>query len=309
MSHSENPLSDLRCILPGVHSPFSALLAERAGAEALYLSGGALTSDRGIPDIGLISVKELAEATFSIRQVCALPLVVDADTGFGEAINVWRSVRMLEAAGADAIQIEDQRMPKRCGHLEGKELIDADAMCEKIRTAVAARRRALIVARTDARSVEGLQSALSRARRYMDEGADIIFPEALENRTEFRAFAGRVHARLIANMTEFGRTELIGAEEFFSMGYSFVLFPVTAFRAAAKAERMVYEELLMHGSQSAVLKDLMTREEQYDVIHYDSYRKIDEDVSVHREPYFSTQRKSRKGKSRTMSSDNSRSTD
>lgn len=271
-----NPLSRVKfAIVPGVHNAFTAMMAERLGARAIYLSGGALTSSMGLPDIGLITLDELAQAVRSIRQAVGIPIIVDADTGFGGAVNVWRCVRVLEKAGADGIQIEDQRMPKRCGHLEGKEVIPAGEMAEKIRAAVSARRETLIIARTDARSVNGLGDAAERGRRYFSEGADIVFPEALVNGDEFELFARRVDGPLLANMTEFGKTPMIRAEEFKRYGYRYVIFPVTAFRAAARAAENAIATLLSKGTQSGIIPKLMTRAEQYDVIHYQEYSTMD----------------------------------
>ena len=255
------------------------MLAERTGFRALYLSGAALTSSMGLPDLGLITLDEVAEAVRRIRRVTNLPLIVDADTGFGEALNVYRAVQVLEEAGASAIQIEDQRMPKRCGHLEGKEVISRDEMVEKIAAALKARRRALIVARTDARGVMGLDEAVERGNLYGEVGADIIFPEALLSREEFAEAARRIRHPLLANMTEFGKTPYIGAEEFRGMGYRIVIFPVTAFRAAARAAADAYAHLMERGTQGDFLDRLMTRSDQYEVIRYHMYEELDAEIA------------------------------
>lgn len=261
-------------IVPGVYNPMSALLAERAGAKALYLSGGALTSSMGIPDLGLITLDELSGTVQRIREVTDLPLIVDADTGFGEVSNVWRAVRRLERAGADAIQIEDQVMPKKCGHLEGKELIPEVEMREKIRAALDARNEALIIARTDARAVEGVKGMLQRGRAYLEEGADILFPEALTDIEEFRLVTSKMKGKFLANMTEFGKTPYITAEEFRKAGYTFVIFPVTLLRVAVKAEIGALRELLERGTQKGMLDDMITREEQYRIIRYEMYERM-----------------------------------
>lgn len=266
-------------VVPGVFNPFTALQAERAGFRAAYLSGGALTSSMGIPDIGLISLRELSDAVRQIREVTDIPLIVDADTGFGNALSVWRTVRVLEESGADAIQIEDQKAPKRCGHLEGKELIDADEMGQKIRAAVDARRNALIIARTDSRAVEGMEGAINRARKYYDSGADIIFPEALLSRQEFSRFSKSVDAPLLANMTEFGKTPLIDSSFFRKAGYRYVIFPVTAFRAAALAVEHAFTALASDGTQRGIITSLMTREKQYEIIRYHDYELLDRQIS------------------------------
>ncbi|QKR00076.1 methylisocitrate lyase [Metallosphaera tengchongensis] len=266
-------------IVPGVFNPFSALLAERVGFKAVYLSGGALTSSLGLPDIGIIDMYELADMVRRIREVTQIPMIVDADTGFGEALNVYRTVSVLEKAGADAIQIEDQRMPKKCGHLEGKEVVPHDEMISKIKAAVRARKEARIIARTDSRAVFGLRDAIERAKAYLDAGADIIFPEALTSKDEFREFAKEVKAPLLANMTEFGKTPLISAREFQEMGYVYVIFPVTIFRVAAKAMEDALKVLKEEGTQRNLMEKMMTRKEQYEVIHYDYYEKLDRELA------------------------------
>lgn len=262
-------------VVPGVYDAFSALVAEKVGFKALYLSGAALTSSMGLPDLGIITLDELAEAVRRIRRVTELPIIVDADTGFGEPLNVYRTVKVLEEAGASAIQIEDQRNPKKCGHLDQKEVVSAQEMVEKLVAALDARKESLIIARTDARGVTGIEDAIERAKIYVEAGADIIFPEALLNEDEFRYFAKSVNAPLLANMTEFGKTPYISAEKFKSMGYSMVIFPVTAFRAAAKALMETYSSLMKYGTQLPFLDKLMTRAEQYEVINYKFYEDLD----------------------------------
>ncbi|MEL9970090.1 MAG: methylisocitrate lyase [Metallosphaera sp.] len=266
-------------IIPGVFNPFTALLAERVGFKAIYLSGGALTSSLGLPDIGIIDLMELVDMVRRIREVTSIPMIVDADTGFGEAINVYRTVSLLERAGADAIQIEDQRMPKKCGHLEGKEVISDKEMVSKIRAAVRARKKAKIIARVDSRAILGLRDSIERAKAYLEAGADIIFPEALQSEEEFREFAKEVHAPLLANMTEFGKTPLITAEEFRNMGYTYVIFPVTIFRVAARAMEDALKVLMKEGTQKNLMDKMMTRKEQYEVINYDYYERLDKELA------------------------------
>ena len=266
-------------IIPGVFNPFTALLAEKVGFKAVYLSGAALTSSFGLPDLGVITLDEVAEMVRRIREVTNIPIIVDADTGFGEAINVYRAVKVLEKAGASAIQIEDQVLPKKCGHLEGKEVVTPKDMIAKIRAAVKARRDMLIIARTDARGVNGLQDAIERAKLYLEAGADVIFPEALENKEEFAIFAKEVKAPLLANMTEFGKTPLITASEFKEMGYKYVIFPVTIFRVAAKAMKEALEVLLKEGTQKSLMDKMMTRKEQYEVINYYFYESLDKELA------------------------------
>jgi len=265
--------------VPGVFNPFTALLAERVGFKAVYLSGGALTSSMGLPDIGIIDMYELADMVRRIREVTEIPMIVDADTGFGEALNVYRTVRVLERAGADAIQIEDQRLPKKCGHLDGKEVIPHNEMVSKIKAAVRARREAKIIARVDSRAILGLRDAIERAKAYLEAGADIIFPEALQSKEEFREFSREVNAPLLANMTEFGKTPLITAQEFREMGYTYVIFPVTIFRVAAKAMEDALRVLLAEGTQKNLMDKMMTRKQQYEVIRYDYYEKLDKELA------------------------------
>ncbi|MCC6060110.1 MAG: methylisocitrate lyase [Desulfurococcales archaeon] len=274
-------------VAPGVYGPVFALLAERMGFEALYLSGAALTGFLAMPDIGLITLSELATMTRYITRVVGVPLIVDADTGFGEAINVARTIRDLEDAGAAAIQIEDQVMPKKCGHLPGKSVIPAVDMMKKIRAAVDARRRdTLIVARTDARDVEGLEGAIERAQLYVEAGADVIFPEALRSLEEFREFARRVKAPLLANMTEFGKTPYISVQEFREAGYKVVIFPATLFRISLGAAREALEVLKSQGTQKSLLDRMMSREDFYKLIGYRDYEERDLRVSAEIEELY-----------------------
>ena len=265
--------------VPGVYNPFSAMLARRKGFRAVYLSGGGLTASMGLPDLGVITLTELASMVRSIHEITDIPIIVDADTGFGETLNVYRTVKLLEEAGASAIQIEDQVSPKRCGHLNGKEVVPRDNMVEKIRAAEAARDNALIIARTDARAVNGMEDALARAKTYVKEGADIVFPEALLGRDEFRHFAENTDFPLLANMTEFGKTPFIRADEFRKMGYRIVIFPVTLFRIAAKAMDDALDALMRDGTQEGIINNMMTRKEQYEVINYDFYQNFDSTIA------------------------------
>ncbi|MEM3951549.1 methylisocitrate lyase [Saccharolobus sp.] len=265
-------------IVPGVFNPFTAILAKKVGFKAVYLSGAALTSSYGLPDIGLITLDEVAEMIRRIKEVADIPIIVDSDTGFGEAMNVYRTVRVLEKAGADAIQIEDQRMPKKCGHLEGKEVVEPLEMVQKIKAALKARRDALIIARVDSRGVIGLDDAIERAKIYLEAGADIIFPEALTSKEEFAKFAKEVKAPLLANMTEFGKTPYIKAQEFKEMGYKYVIFPVTVFRVAAKAMKDALEVLLKEGTQVNLLDKMITRQQQYEIIDYFFYERLDREL-------------------------------
>jgi methylisocitrate lyase len=264
---------------PGVFNPAVALLAQAAGFECLYFSGAAFANSLGLPDLGVTTLSEVAEAASRISAaVPSLPLIVDVDTGFGEAVNVSRAVHEMERAGAAAIQIEDQVMPKRCGHLDGKEVVAPAEMAKKIIAAKAAARTGLlIIARTDAIETEGLDRAIERARLYKKAGADVIFPEALGSRKEFVEFARKVDGPLLANMTEFGKTPYLSLSEFSRLGegYKLVIFPVTAFRAAMQAAKEALSEISRSGTQKNLLQKMMTRDEFNRLIDYHSVERTD----------------------------------
>ena len=263
---SERPI-----MIPGVFNALTAKLAERLGYRAAYLSGGALSAGwAGLPDIGLLTLNEFAEQAAILAGATNLPLLCDADTGFGETVNVERTVRLYEAAGAAGLHLEDQVLPKRCGHLSGKSVIEPQAMVAKIRAAVAARRDPgfVVVARTDARSVEGFDAAVDRARRYVDAGADMIVPEALESLDEFARFAQAIEAPLLANLTEFGKGPLPYFGELADLGYRAALYPLTAFRVAMKAAEEALIHLRDHGDQRGLLGRMQTRGELYDLLGY-----------------------------------------
>ena len=263
-------------VAPGVSNPAVAKLAETIGFRALYFSGAGFSSQLALPDLGVTTLTEVSRATGEITARINIPLVVDADTGFGEALNVARTVAELRRAGAAAMHIEDQVLPKRCGHLEGKELVEAEEMIKKVIAAKeAAKKELLVIARTDARSVEGIDSAIERAKNYQRAGADMIFPEALESREEFVEFRRKITSPLMANMTEFGKTPYMTTKEFESIGYELVIFPVTAFRAMMRAAQNALNTLMDEGTQKGMIKNLMTREEFYDLIDYYAYEKMD----------------------------------
>ncbi len=264
--------------LPGAHNGLAGLQAKAAGFEALYLSGAAMTASMGLPDLGVITVDE---ACFFIRQIAratGLPIVVDGDTGYGEALNVMHMVRAFEDAGAGAVHIEDQLLPKKCGHLNDKKLADPDDMAAKIAAARRARRHLYIIARTDAAASEGLEGAVKRAQLYLDAGADAIFPEALTNEEMFRAFAKAVDAPMLANMTEFGRTPYFSAQAFAEMGYKMVIWPVSSLRVAAKAQERLYATIKRDGGTQAMLDEMQTRKELYDSIGYHDYEALDQSI-------------------------------
>ncbi len=262
-------------VAPGVFSPLAAVVARRLGFSALYVSGAGFSASLALPDLGVFTLTELAEFVRRVYRACGLPLVVDADTGFGEALNVVAAVRELEWAGAAAVQLEDQPLPKKCGHLSGKSVVPPEEMARKVAAAASARRHTLIVARTDARAVEGLEGAVRRARLYREAGADVIFPEALESEEEFAEFARRVGGLLLANMTEFGRSPSLPARRLGELGYRLVIFPATALRAAMKAAEEVLRVLREEGTQARVLDRLQTRAELYERIGYHDYEEWD----------------------------------
>jgi methylisocitrate lyase len=269
--------------VPGVFSPAVALLAEEAGFECLYFSGAAFANSLGLPDVGVTTLSEVAEAAgWVTAAVPSLPLIVDVDTGFGEAVSVARTVREMEKIRAAAIQIEDQVMPKRCGHLDGKEIVEPAEMAKKIIAAKAAAKTGLVViARTDAAETEGLDGAIERARLYKKAGADVIFPEALRSPKEFAEFAKKVDGPLLANMTEFGKTPYISLAEFSKLGegYKVVIFPVTTFRAAMRAAKEALSELSSAGTQKAFLTKMVTRDEFNALIGYPSLERRDRETA------------------------------
>jgi methylisocitrate lyase len=262
--------------MPGTHNGIAALQAARAGFEALYLSGAAMSSSMGLPDLGVITVDEVC---FFIRQVArssGLPVLVDGDTGYGEALNVMHMVRAFEEAGAAAVHLEDQLLPKKCGHLNDKKLAPPHDMAAKVAAAAKARRNLCVIARTDAAASEGIDGAVARARLYLEAGADAIFPEALTSADMFRAFAKAMPGvKLLANMTEFGRTPFFTASEFEAMGYRMVIWPVSALRAANKAQEGVYAAIQRDGGTQNVIDRMQTRQELYDAIRYHDYEALD----------------------------------
>ena len=264
--------------MPGAHNGMAALQAKAAGFEALYLSGAGMSASMGLPDLGVITVDEVC---FFIRQVsraCGLPVLVDGDTGYGEALNVMHMVRSFEDAGAAAVHIEDQLLPKKCGHLNDKKLAAPADMAAKIAAAVKARRHLYIIARTDAAASEGLEGAVARAGRYLDAGADAVFPEALADHEMLREFVRRVQAPLLANMTEFGRTPFCTAREFGDMGYKMVIWPVSALRVAARAQEELFAAIRRDGGAQSMLPRMQTRGELYALIGYHDYEALDASI-------------------------------
>ena len=259
-------------MLPGVANASTARQVERLGFDAVYVSGaGMANSTAGVPDIGLLTLTEVAQLAGYIARAVKIPAIVDADTGFGGSENVARTIRELEAVGLAGCHIEDQQFPKRCGHLSGKSLVDAEAMTEKIKAAVAARHDPdfMIIARTDARAVEDFGRTIDRAQRYVEAGADAIFPEALQNAGEFRDFAREIDMPLLANMTEFGKSPLFSFKELAGFGYRMVIFPQSAFRVSMKASEGLLRALKKDGTQKEWLDQMQTRQELYELLDYD----------------------------------------
>lgn len=265
--------------VPGAHDAMAARIAKQTGFEALYLSGAAYTASRGLPDLGLVYSNEVADRARDIVRATGLPLLVDIDTGFGGVLNVARTAREMVEAGVAAVQIEDQDLPKKCGHLNGKKLISVEEMVQKIRIIKEVSPTLFVMARTDARGVEGLDSAISRAKQYVAAGADGIFPEALVDEEEFRLFHQAIHVPLLANMTEFGRTPYYTVTQFQSFGFKLVIYPVTSLRVAAKAYEQVFMELKETGTQVGAVERMQTRKELYNTILYYDYEALDKTVA------------------------------
>ncbi|HEX4300575.1 MAG TPA: methylisocitrate lyase [Gammaproteobacteria bacterium] len=272
---AEGPLQ-----VAGAINAYASLLAERAGFKALYLSGaGVANASFGLPDLGMTSLNDVCEDIRRISGATELPLLVDADTGWGSAFNISRTAAEMIRAGAGGLHIEDQVAAKRCGHRPGKELVDAAEMCDRIKSAVDGRTDAkfVIMARTDAHAVEGQQAAVDRALKYVEAGADMIFAEALTTLDEYKQFTKAVKVPVLANITEFGKTPLFTTQELGDAGVRLVLYPLSAFRAMSKAAERVYSELRSKGTQKGVLDTMQTRVELYDVLGYMDYeKKLDE---------------------------------
>lgn len=265
--------------VPGAHDGMSGLLAKRAGFECLYISGAAISASMGLPDLGIMTMEEICAATRNIARATKLPLIVDGDTGYGEALNVMRLVRELESAGAAAVQIEDQVLPKKCGHLNDKTLVSPQEMAAKVAAAKRAATHLRIIARTDA-AADSLSDAIERAKLYVEAGADIIFPEALPDDQAFRHFKTEVDVPLLANMTEFGRTPYRSAEEFETKGYKIVIWPVSSLRVAAKANEQLFAHLAEAGETKSLLDRMQTRSELYETIGYTEFEKLDGSVAL-----------------------------
>jgi methylisocitrate lyase len=259
-------------MMPGVPNAAMARQVERTGFDAVYISGaGMANATAGVPDIGLLTLTEVVRLAGYVARAVKIPAIVDADTGFGGAENVARTIQELEKAGLAGCHIEDQEFPKRCGHLAGKSIVDVEEMVGKIKAAVAARRdpNFLIIARTDARAVEDFRAAVNRSEKYLAAGADAIFPEALQSAEEFRDFAKAIKAPLLANMTEFGKSPLLSFKDFSDFGYRMVIFPMSALRVAMKASAEFLRALKKSGTQKDWIDEMQTRQELYELLDYD----------------------------------------
>ncbi|WP_280213115.1 methylisocitrate lyase [Nocardia cyriacigeorgica] len=266
--------------LPGAFNPLVAKLIQELGFEGVYVSGAVVSAELGLPDIGLTTLTEVAERGQQIARVTELPVLIDADTGFGEPMNAARTVTLLEDAGLAACHIEDQVNPKRCGHLDGKAVVDRDEMVRRLRAAVTARRdpNFVICARTDARAIEGLDAAIDRAKAYADAGADLIFTEALADESEFAKFRAAVDVPLLANMTEFGKSELISAGTLEAIGFDAVIYPVSTLRLAMFAVEHGLREIASTGTQAGLLDAMQHRSRLYELLEYQRYNDFDSGI-------------------------------
>jgi methylisocitrate lyase len=265
---------------PGAFNPLSAKLIQEKGMDGVYISGAVLAADLGLPDIGLTTLTEVAGRSQQIARMTDLPALVDADTGFGEPMNVARSVQTLEDAGLSGLHLEDQVNPKRCGHLDGKQVVDLDTALKRIRAAVDARRdpNFLIMARTDIRGVEGLDAAVDRAKALVDAGADAIFPEAMASLEEFAAIRAAVDVPILANMTEFGKSELFSTTQLANVGVNIVIFPVSLLRLAMGAAERALDLINEEGSLNSVVPEMQTRARLYEVLDYEAYNHFDSGI-------------------------------
>ena len=265
--------------IPGTHNGMAALQARKAGFEALYISGAAITASMGLPDLGIIPVDEVCFFVRQVARASQLPVLVDGDTGYGEALNVMHMVRAFEDAGGAAVQLEDQMLPKKCGHLNDKKLAAPQDMAAKVAAARVARRHLQIIARTDSAASEGMDGAIARARMYLEAGADAIFPEALYDAEMFREFARRMPGvPLLANMTEFGRTPFFTAAEFEQMGYHMVIWPVSSLRVANKAQEMLFQAVAREDGTHTMVDQMQTRAELYETLGYHEFEALDASI-------------------------------
>ncbi|MFD6090487.1 methylisocitrate lyase [Oerskovia sp. NPDC060338] len=270
--------------LPGAFNPLSARLIEDKGFDGVYVSGAVISADLGLPDIGLTTLTEVATRAGQIARMTNLPAIVDADTGFGEPMNVARTIQTLEDAGVAGCHIEDQVNPKRCGHLDGKATVDLETATKRIRAAVDARRdpNFLVMARTDVRASDGLAVAIDRAKALVDAGADAIFPEAMRDLAEFEAVASAVDVPVLANMTEFGKSELFTRDQLAAVGVQIVIYPVTLLRSAMGAAERTLDVIRETGTQDGVVGEMQTRARLYELVDYAGYNHFDTEIFTYR---------------------------
>lgn len=263
---------------PGAYNPLVAMLVEQTGFDGVYVSGAVMANSLGLPDIGMTTLTEVSQTAASIAKVTSLPTIMDIDTGFGETMSVARTIKELTHLGLSGCHMEDQVNPKRCGHLDNKSLVATSEMVRKVKAAADAKTddNFLLIARTDARGVEGLAAAIERARAYVDAGADMIFPEALKNEREFEEFRAAIDVPLLANMTEFGKSKLLSKTELTDLGYNLVIYPVTTQRLAMKAVEDGLKVIAEEGSQASIVDRMQTRKRLYEVLGYESYNTFDQ---------------------------------
>lgn len=286
--NGEQKRADLRAKLnsgkllrfPGSYSPMVSMLIEQKGFDGVYISGAVLANDLGLPDIGMTTLTEVSLRGRQIARTTNLPSIIDIDTGFGEPMSVVRSVQELEELGIAGCHLEDQINPKRCGHLDNKQLVTVEDMCKKVKAAADGKRdkNFLIIARTDARASEGLEAAIDRAKAYVDAGAEMIFPEAMGNEAEFEAFRKAIKVPLLANMTEFGKSKLLNAQQLENLGYNMVIYPVTTVRLAMKAVEDGLDHILEKGGQEAILDNMQHRKRLYEILKYEDYNQFDQNI-------------------------------
>lgn len=266
--------------MPGAHAPIVARMIEEIGFDGIYISGAALSAELALPDIGLTSLTEVTQRGRQIARVTDLPAIIDVDTGFGEALNAARTIQELEELGLAGCHMEDQINIKRCGHLDNKILVDTENMCQKLRAATDSKRdpNFLLMARTDAKAVEGLDSAIDRAKAYVDAGADAIFPEALAEPSDYEAFRKAINVPLLANMTEFGKTPLYTKDQLTEFGYNIAIYPVTSLRLSNKAVEDGYRRILQDGTNDTIVEDMQTRQRLYEVLRYEEYNQYDKNL-------------------------------
>lgn len=265
---------------PGAYSPMVSMLIEQKGFDGVYISGAVLANDLGLPDIGMTTLTEIVTRGGQISRTTELPSIIDIDTGFGEPMSVVRTVQLLEEAGIAGCHLEDQVNPKRCGHLDNKTLVDTSTMVKKIKAAADGKRDSnfLVIARTDSRATEGLEKSIERAKAYVDAGAEMIFPEALKDQSEFEAFRKEIKVPLLANMTEFGKSKLLNKEQLENLGYNLVIYPVTTVRLAMKAVEDGLDYIKENGSQEGILDNMQHRKRLYELLKYDEYNQFDKDI-------------------------------